>query len=228
MAVVAIVVLGAWFGAGDVVASPQDAEGRLAFAAPQAGSWLVTYDVAAFGAPFPLLLSLGADGLVIETDAPGKFPLGPGFLTVLSNGHGAWEPTRGRGTRCGSLYRKLIYQEDGLTPFGRAHTGKRDREPDGASFQATIEIEIADFAGEEAFLPNDRHGNRRQDSRRLPLSAAAPERGHADPRRFAGGSNAPYGSEGWFWPMVATKLTQSPWFLNTPKVFQPPFLHLVC
>lgn len=26
-------------------------------------------------------------------------------------------------------------------------------------------------------------------------------------------------------PPVATKLTQSPWFLKTPKVFQPPFLH---
>ena len=25
--------------------------------------------------------------------------------------------------------------------------------------------------------------------------------------------------------MLATKLTQSPWFLKTPKVFQPPFLH---
>ena len=28
-----------------------------------------------------------------------------------------------------------------------------------------------------------------------------------------------------FLPFVATKLTQSPWFLNTPKVFQPLFLH---
>jgi hypothetical protein len=73
MAVVAVVILGPWFGVGDVVASSQDAEGRLTFAARQAGAWLVTYDVAAFGAPFPLLLSLGADGLVSETDAPGKF-----------------------------------------------------------------------------------------------------------------------------------------------------------
>src|SRR5215208_5245102 len=30
---------------------------------------------------------------------------------------------------------------------------------------------------------------------------------------------------GGFLPPVATKLTQSPWFLKTPKVFQPPFLH---
>jgi hypothetical protein len=34
-----------------------------------------------------------------------------------------------------------------------------------------------------------------------------------------------YDPEGGFLPLVATKLTQSPWFLNTPKVFQPPFLH---
>ena len=26
-------------------------------------------------------------------------------------------------------------------------------------------------------------------------------------------------------PRVATKLTQSPWFLKTPYDFQPPFLH---
>jgi len=30
---------------------------------------------------------------------------------------------------------------------------------------------------------------------------------------------------GGFFPPVATKLTQSPWFLNTPKLCQPPFLH---
>ena len=30
---------------------------------------------------------------------------------------------------------------------------------------------------------------------------------------------------GVFVPPVATKLTQSPWFLKTPKVCQPPFLH---
>src|SRR4051812_7042577 len=42
-----------------------------------AGSWIVTYDVPAFGAPFDLLLSMGDEGVVIETDAPGAFPLGP-------------------------------------------------------------------------------------------------------------------------------------------------------
>jgi hypothetical protein len=34
-----------------------------------------------------------------------------------------------------------------------------------------------------------------------------------------------YGPEGAFPPLFTTKLTQSPWFLNTPNVFQPPFLH---
>ena len=38
-------------------------------------------------------------------------------------------------------------------------------------------------------------------------------------------TDARYGPEGGFLPLLATKLTQSPWFLNTPKVFQPPFLH---
>ena len=38
-------------------------------------------------------------------------------------------------------------------------------------------------------------------------------------------TDARYGSDGGFLPLLATKLTQSPWFLNTPKVFQPPFLH---
>ena len=54
-----------------------------------AGSWLVTYDVPAFGGPFPLLLSLANEGVVIETDAPGKFELSPGFPVILNNGHGA-------------------------------------------------------------------------------------------------------------------------------------------
>src|SRR4051794_7449169 len=34
-----------------------------------------------------------------------------------------------------------------------------------------------------------------------------------------------YPPAGGFFPLVATKLTQSPWFLKTPNVFQPPFLH---
>ena len=41
-----------------------------------AGSWLVTYDVPAFGPPFPLLLSFADGGVAIETDAPGSFRSG--------------------------------------------------------------------------------------------------------------------------------------------------------
>src|SRR6516162_4980403 len=39
-------------------------------------------------------------------------------------------------------------------------------------------------------------------------------------------SSVSYGPLGGFLPPLATKLTQSPWFLNVvPKFFQPPFLH---
>jgi hypothetical protein len=38
-------------------------------------------------------------------------------------------------------------------------------------------------------------------------------------------SSGSYNRLGGFLPPPATKLTQSPWFLNTPKVCQPPFLH---
>jgi hypothetical protein len=34
-----------------------------------------------------------------------------------------------------------------------------------------------------------------------------------------------YGRAGELLPSVATKLTQSPWFLKTSKLCQPPFLH---
>ena len=102
--VAAVVTLGASFGVGNVVASSQDAEGRLAFAAGQAGSWLVTYDVPAFGAPFPLLVSLGRDGVVIETDAPGKFPFGPGQKEYreLRNAQGPSRRARVVRGHCGS------------------------------------------------------------------------------------------------------------------------------
>jgi len=33
------------------------------------------------------------------------------------------------------------------------------------------------------------------------------------------------GPAGWLRPPVATKLTQSPWFLKPGKVRQPPFVH---
>jgi hypothetical protein len=40
------------------------------------GSWLVTYDVQAFGVPIPILLSFGRDGLMIESDSPAPTPVG--------------------------------------------------------------------------------------------------------------------------------------------------------
>ena len=40
-----------------------------------------------------------------------------------------------------------------------------------------------------------------------------------------GSTYVPGGWAGWLRPPVATKLTQSPWFLNTPKFRQPLFMH---
>lgn len=138
---------------GPLKAASPDEHGRSASGGRHAavGSWLVTYDIPAFGEPFPLLLSLGGDGTVLETDAPGKFQLAPGFFVILSNGHGAWEPTRGRQAFT-YVYRKLIYQQDGLTPFGVTRTRATGGiGPDGAEFQATINIEIADLTGQVLF-----------------------------------------------------------------------------
>jgi len=116
-----------------------------------AGSWLVTYDVPAFGPPFPLLLSLADGGVAIETDAPGAFPLTPGLSVVLSNGHGAWSRAHGDGAFT-YLYRKLIFQQDGLTPFGMAKTratGTVQRK--GTAFRAEISIELSDLNGQTLF-----------------------------------------------------------------------------
>jgi hypothetical protein len=98
-----------------------------------------------------LLLSVGDEGVVTETDAPGKFALGPGFLAILTGGHGAWQPARGRGAFT-YVYRKLIYLEDGVTPFGVTRTrasGSLSR--DGLTFTATIAIEIADLTAQVLF-----------------------------------------------------------------------------
>jgi|SRR6516165_7984217 len=57
------------------------------------GSWLVTYDVQAFGFPIPILLSFTRDGVMIETDTPAPTPVGNLGTLILSNGHGEWEPT---------------------------------------------------------------------------------------------------------------------------------------
>jgi hypothetical protein len=130
-------------------------EGFQASAADHAlaGSWLVTYDIPAFGPPFPLLLSLADGGVAIETDAPGVFPLGPGLSVILSNGHGAWSRAwADEAFTFTYLYRKLIFQQDGLTPFGMARTratGKVQR--NGNVFRAEIVIELSDLTGQTFF-----------------------------------------------------------------------------
>jgi hypothetical protein len=109
---------------------------------PLVGSWLVTYDVEAFGVVIPILLSFGRDGVVIETDSPAPTPVGPLGTLILSNGHGAWQPRAEQGTFA-YLYRKLIYQQDGLTPFGTTKTQATGTiSADGTHFEATIVIEF--------------------------------------------------------------------------------------
>jgi hypothetical protein len=89
--------------------------------------------------------------VVIETDAPGVFPLGPGFSVILSNGHGAW--SRAKDDRAFSyLYRKLIFQQDGVTPFGMARTRATGTvQSNGQAFRAEITIELSDLAGQVFF-----------------------------------------------------------------------------
>ena len=50
------------------------------------GSWLVTYNVQAFGFPIPILLSFTRDGVMIETDTPAPTPVGSLGTLILSNG----------------------------------------------------------------------------------------------------------------------------------------------
>jgi hypothetical protein len=115
---------------------------------PLVGSWLVTYDVEAFGVVIPILLSFGRDGVVIETDSPAPTPVGPLGTLILSNGHGAWQPRAEQGTFA-YLYRKLIYQQDGLTPFGTTKTQATGTiSADGTHFEATIVIEFLDTEGQ--------------------------------------------------------------------------------
>ena len=115
---------------------------------PLVGSWLVTYDVEAFGVVIPILLSFGRDGVMIETDSPAPTPVGPLGTLILSNGHGAWKPVAGKGTFA-YLYRKLIYQQDGLTPFGTTKTQATGKiSADGTQFEATILIEFLDTEGQ--------------------------------------------------------------------------------
>jgi hypothetical protein len=110
------------------------------------GSWLVTYNVPAFVVPIPILLSFGIEGVVMETDSPAPTPVGSLGVLVLSNGHGAWVPTGGG--EFAYLYRKLIYQQDGLTPFGTTKTQATGTlSANGTQFQATLLIEFLDTSG---------------------------------------------------------------------------------
>lgn len=110
------------------------------------GSWLVTYDVPAFVVPIPILLSLGRDGVMIETDSPAPRPVGSLGVLILSNGHGAWTPNGGG--EFAYLYRKLIYKEDGFTPFGTTRTSATGTvSVHGTQLQATLLIEFLDTDG---------------------------------------------------------------------------------
>ena len=112
------------------------------------GSWLVTYDVEAFGVVIPLLLSFGRDGVMIESDSPAPTQVGPLGTLILSNGHGAWKLMAGKGAFA-YLYRKLIYQQDGFTPFGTTKTQATGTiSADGTQFEATILIEFIDTEGQ--------------------------------------------------------------------------------
>ena len=110
------------------------------------GSWLVTYDVQAFGFPIPILLSFTRDGVMIETDTPAPTPVGNLGTLILSNGHGEWEPTGFR--QFSYLYRKLVYQQDGLTPFGTTRTTATGTiSNDGSQLTANLLIEFLDRDG---------------------------------------------------------------------------------
>jgi len=118
---------------------------------------LVTYDVAAFGGPVLILLSFADDRVMLETDSPGlvSLPLGPSqelVPVIFSNGHGAWEPTPESG-KFAYLYRKIIYQADGLTPFGTTRTRAEGTvSTDGTTFEADITIEFLDTTGQAALV----------------------------------------------------------------------------
>jgi hypothetical protein len=111
------------------------------------GSWLVTYDVEAFGIPIPILLSFGRDGVLIETDSPEPTPVGSLGILILSNGHGAWEHSGGG--EFAYRYRKLIYQQDGFTSFGTTKTSATGSiSADGTSLIERLLIEFLDTDGQ--------------------------------------------------------------------------------
>jgi hypothetical protein len=60
------------------------------------GSWLVTYDVQAFGVPIPTFLGLGGEGVMIEIGSPGLTPVESLGVLIPSHGHSTRVPnTRG-------------------------------------------------------------------------------------------------------------------------------------
>jgi len=141
-------VVSALVGLGSVSAAAAQSPPSMYGRHPLVGSWLVTYDVEAFGVVIPILLSFGRDGVMIETDSPAPTPVGPLGTLILSNGHGTWKPLAGHGTFA-YLYRKLIYQQDGFTPFGTTKTQATGTiSADGTQFEATILIEFLDTEGQ--------------------------------------------------------------------------------
>ena len=61
-----------------------------------------------------------------------------------------WEPKKGG--EFAYLYRKLIYQENGLTPFGTTRTSATGTiSADGKRLEATILIEFLDVQGNLLF-----------------------------------------------------------------------------
>jgi hypothetical protein len=157
LAMLALVATPPWPGGVPRASAAAPAHPDRAFRPALGGSWLVTYDVAAFGGPVLILLSFAKDRVMLETDSPGvvPLPLGPAqelVPVIFSNGHGAWEPTPGRGTFA-YLYRKIIYQADGLTPFGTTRTQTAGTvSADGTTFEAAITIEFLDLTGRAALV----------------------------------------------------------------------------
>jgi hypothetical protein len=108
------------------------------------GSWLTTYQVAAFGGARPILLSFTRDGIVIETDTPQLTG-----TVVLSSGHGAWKET-GKGTFA-FTYRKAIFNPDASAAGLDKTNGTVTVSPDGTALQITLSIQFTDTAGNVTF-----------------------------------------------------------------------------
>jgi hypothetical protein len=111
------------------------------------GSWQVVSDVPAYGRLIRTLLSLGIEGVAVETVFPAPTPVGSLGPLLLSNGHGEWEP-RGPGAFA-YLTLQVVYQADGVTPFGIAATRAEGfLVRGGTDFQATLTVEFVDTEGQ--------------------------------------------------------------------------------